>query len=212
MFRQQPIYTHLNISTAGQMRDNSSAVARRWMTTLMPLLAAVCMIGCPGVTDPTVPCGPRGDGLVFIAQTPGVALLSPALETSFANGRRTFFWSKTVENVCSSEHVQVSWNLWLAPPSERPAGWEATAGWAISPFVGRDVALTYESSTDSYQGKSEIGLKQAYEGKPGRFLMALEISFTSQGIETVDREVLQRAMGVRGAIWMNATYKLHPND
>jgi hypothetical protein len=136
------------------------------------------------------------------------ALTSSDLETSFGDGRRSFSWSKIAENVCSEEHANAQFTV-NAAADRLPPGWRVEAGYLLTPLVGRTVTLVpgnVGENLRSYTGLTQIGLSQAFEGKPGRFLLFIDISFTSQGDVIDDRSVLQQALvNILGA----ASYKLH---
>ena len=147
---------------------------------------------CPTSADS--PCGPIGYTDVSFGSA-GTALSSSDLETSFDGGVRTFSWSRLTENVCSESHPSVRWTL-AANANQLPPGWKVEAGYLVTALLGSNVTLQASESENVriYEGKAEVGLKQAYAGEPGRFLLFLEISFTSQGTLQADREAAQRAI------------------
>ena len=156
-------------------------------------------------------CGISTSNALSLSNTPQ-ALGSPDLETSLNGGVRTFSWSRLVQNVCSSEHVKAGWLLnvdaVLLPP-----GWHVEAGYLITQLSGSVVPLTESTlsgtTTREYRGNSDIGLKQAFEGQPGRFLIFLDFSFNSLGSLTDDREAVNRFFH---NLIVVANYKEHPAD
>ena len=154
-------------------------------------------------------CGESNSSSISYSNTPQ-ALASSDLETSLSGGVRTFSWSRLVENVCSSEHVKAGWLL-IVDPAHLPAGWRVDAGYFITALSGSVVPLTESTvgSSRDYRANSEIGLKQAFEGQPGRFLIFLDFSFNSLGSLTDDREAVNRFFHQMIVV---ANYKDHPAD
>ena len=153
-------------------------------------------------------CGPEGFPAGFGISNSIDAVTSPSLDTSLAGGRRFFGWSWLVENACTEQHVRATWVL-RVNPQNLPLGWQVEAGYLLTALSGNSVAFTPidRSATErEYQGLSGIGLKQAFPSGPGRFLLYVQLSFTSQGDFQTDREVVQRLFSHVGLF---AEYRLH---
>jgi hypothetical protein len=167
----------------------------RVLRTLGFSFAAVACLSaglCPTSADS--PCGPIDQTDVGFGSA-GLALTSSDLSTTFDGGVRTFSWSRLVEDVCAEAHASAHWTV-SATDNQLPPGWKVEAGYLVTALLGSNVTLkeSVSSNVRTYDAEAEIGLKQAYAGKPGRFVLYIEISFTSQGTLQTDREAAQRAI------------------
>ena len=154
-------------------------------------------------------CGDE-TGNAWLYFSPVEALGSPDLETTLSGNERTFSWSRLIENVCSQEHADANWLL-TVNPNKLPPGWRVEAGYLVTALVGSTVTLTAAPEGDrrKYTGKTDIGLSQAFGEGPGRFLVFLDLSFTSQGDLTTDREVLRGFVFTNSVEW---NYKRHKSN
>ena len=174
-------------------------------------IAAVTILSaaaCPVSSDKAA-CGlPATATMAFYASFD--ALFTSDLATSLDGGVRTYSWSHLVENACPDEHVKAEW-LFEARPDKLPAGWDIEAGYLITALSGRKVPLTGQTINNikSYSGAADIGLKQAYDGEPGRFLLYLDISFPSRGNAEEDRAVVENLFKF---IYVSANYKYYKGD
>lgn len=168
-------------------------------------IAILSAAACPTSAD-DAECGPSDEMSLSIVDVVA-ALASPDLETSFSGGVRTFGWSRLVENVCSNEHVKAQWHFG-ARVNQIPPGWRVDGGYRITALLGQDLTLQAANAGDVriYDAETEIGLSQAFDGEPGRFLIFLDVSFTSRGNLQEDQEALQR---VFWEVSMSARYKKH---
>ena len=159
-------------------------------------VAILTLASCNELVDEALDsCGPDENiNLLDLPNFP-TAFASPDLTVTLNGSRRTFTWITVAENVCTHEHVNARWVLTLIAPGQFPPGFQVEAGWATSAAIGDDIILTAsdQSGIRQYTGSADIGLKQVYGDGPGRFAMALSISFISQGNETADRQALQQA-------------------
>jgi len=192
--------------TKGPRRTDSVRIFLR-LAFSFAAVAILSASSCPTSADDDLGCGQSDSMSIHFGLTGDIdPLISPDLTISSEGGRRTFSWSRLVENVCSNEHVRASWSL-TSNPSHLPPGFSVDAGYLLTALTGSNVTLAAkneDTNTRIYQGETEIGLRQAFDGEAGRFLIFLDISFTSQGGEAADRLV---ATGIIRFMTMQATYR-----
>ena len=181
-------------------------LSRRSLFRLGFSVAGIAMLSaaaCPVSSDNAV-CGAPGTATMAFNGSFD-ALYTADLATSLSGGVRTYSWSHLVENVCPNEHVKAGW-LFEARADKLPPGWDIEAGYLITALSGSKVPLTGQTANNirSYNGATDIGLKQAYDGEPGRFLLYLDISFTSRGNAEEDRAVVDNLFKF---MFVSADYK-----
>lgn len=207
MVRRITLFSRLPLMLA-RGRANAGGVRSLRLAFSFAALAVLSAAACPTSSD-IDECGKANFTRIAISNRVD-ALNSPDLETSVVGGVRTFSWSRVVEDVCSNEHVQTGWRLETVA-DKLPAGWDVKAGYIITPLLGDEVTLQGQTAGNvrTYTGTGNIGLSQAFDGARGRFLIFLDIHFTSRGSLTQDQAVVEDLFRF---MLIEAVYKDHDTN
>jgi hypothetical protein len=114
--------------------------------------------------------------------------------TSVDNGIREFIYYDTTdpEDICSEEHVNAYFEVFCKQHTSLPPDSLKVYGEAYWSLFGNSDEMEYSPSSIpyTYRGYLEIGLKQAFPGKPGSVGLQVVIRFPTQGDIKLDQDYL----------------------
>ncbi len=106
---------------------------------------------------------------------------------------REFYYEdlSTPESICSEEHVKVSYSIYLEDHIQTPPLNFACRGNAYwGGLYGRSTPLPWDPNAIFFHALDQIGLKQAFNGKPGYIGLQLFVRFPSKGDVLIDAHYL----------------------
>jgi hypothetical protein len=144
------------------------------------------LISCSKDNKPS-PCGPKSNASKFWLRL-GNSLFKnfDGLPHTYMEGNnRVFQWSDEVTNVCPDEHVKVECEVEMSNAAS-PVGARGRVDWLI--LFERKITMTRNGNT--FKGRDEVGLKQAFNQDPAFFFPVVEVFFPTKGSYSADSAFL----------------------